>query len=132
MRGPVGRRSGLTGLSSGSVTTVMIGADAPASAAARPNFIAGAPASAAPTSGAAPANESLKFGMRTAPSWPGVPEASAYAPFASLDQPLPDAYAGVALMPETIEVPALPLYMSFWNVLSPPTWYTIPLGFQRW
>src|SRR5580765_7799618 len=65
------------GLSSGSVTVMTVIGDDPESAAARPNFIAGAPASAAPTSGPAPTKASLKFGMRTAPSKPGVPEASA-------------------------------------------------------
>src|SRR5688572_20203930 len=46
-------------------------------AAARPNFIAPCPASAAPMSGAAPEKLSLKLAMRVPWSCPGVPEASA-------------------------------------------------------
>src|SRR5688500_14879989 len=52
------------------------GAGVGAEPAARPNFIAAEPASCAPTSGPAPVCASLKLGMRTAASKPGVPAAS--------------------------------------------------------
>src|SRR6185437_1798031 len=90
-------------------------------AAAMPNFIAASPASAAPTSGAAPLKWSLKFAMRLPWSKPGVPAASWYIPPDSLCQPLPEAYCGVATMPPTSGEEAA-LVMSFWNCASPPIW----------
>jgi len=63
--------------------------DPPPVEAEMPNFIAAMPASAAPTSGAAPKYASLKFAMRTPWSYPAVPAASWYMPPASLCHPLP-------------------------------------------
>ena len=54
-------------------------------------------------------------------------------PPASLCQPWPEAYCGIALMPSlTVVSPVVPLYMSDANELVEPVWYVKPLPSFHW